>query len=106
MICSSRFGPPRALVNAMLDAGAKAVICPVREAPASHWSGGDGEEDPERDGRERGGEDGVEEGGEDLTEFLGKVYEGLFSRGGDAVTALQHALQAHPRQHYKCHVAP
>ena len=100
MICSSRFGPPRALVNAMLDAGAKAVICPVREAPASHRSSGDGEEDPERDG-----DDGAGEEGEDLAEFLGEVYEGLFSRGGDAVTALQHALQAHPRQHYKCHVA-
>ena len=81
-------------MKAMLDAGAKAVICALREAP--------GEEGPERED----GEDGVEEDGEKVVEFLGAVYEGLFSGGKDAVTALQHALQAHPQQHYKCHVAP
>jgi hypothetical protein len=40
----------------------------------------------------------------DIASFVGVLYDALFGEGSGAETALQHALETHPKQHYRCHL--
>lgn len=38
----------------------------------------------------------------DLAAFVGVIYDALFRQGLGIETALQLAMEVHPKQHYKC----
>lgn len=65
-------------------------------SPESDWDDSDGE----RTELKRMEQQEVEE--KDLAAFVGVVYDALFRQGLGAETALQLALEAHPKQRYKC----
>jgi hypothetical protein len=64
-------------------------------SPESDWEDSDFERTEKRMERQE-----VEE--KDLAAFVGVIYDAIFRQGMGAETALQLALEAHPKQHYKC----
>ena len=54
---------------------------------------------------ERGGEGDEASVAEekDVADFLSDLYSGIYTEGLDTLAALQSALEAHPKQHYRCH---
>ncbi|KAG0585410.1 hypothetical protein M758_2G009100 [Ceratodon purpureus] len=64
-------------------------------SPESDWEDSDFERTEKRMERQE-----LEE--KDLAAFVGVIYDALFRQGLGAETALQLALEAHPKQHYKC----
>jgi len=64
-------------------------------SPESDWEDSDFERQEGRMERQE-----VEE--KDLAAFVGVLYDALFRQALGAESALQLALDAHPKQHYKC----
>lgn len=64
-------------------------------SPESDWEDSDFERTEKHMERQE-----VEE--RDLAAFVGVIYDALFRQGLGVDTALQLALEAHPKQHYKC----
>eukprot|EP00252_Welwitschia_mirabilis_P012360 TRINITY_DN27388_c0_g1_i1.p1 TRINITY_DN27388_c0_g1~~TRINITY_DN27388_c0_g1_i1.p1 ORF type:complete len:499 (-),score=111.35 TRINITY_DN27388_c0_g1_i1:671-2098(-) len=136
IICTGKYGPPAALVKALLDSGAKAVIAPSINPPDAQQSGimnggtasmekfkldsgnfviAEDEEEEETEASNHGSEwDSDLEGYEykmeteneeiDLSGFVCTLYDNLYREGIRADIALQNALNAHPKQHYSCHL--
>lgn len=65
------------------------------KSPESDWEDSDFERQEGRMERQE-----VEE--KDLAAFVGVLYDALFRQALGAESALQLALDAHPKQHYKC----
>ncbi|XP_030968932.1 phospholipase A I [Quercus lobata] len=136
IICTGTCGPNSGLIKALLDSGAKAVICSSTEPPETqittfHGSGelnifengkfeiGDEEaEDEEAEPAspvsdwedsdlEKSGDHATsfwEEDEEELSQFVCELYDSLFRDGASVDVALQHALGAHRRLRYSCHL--
>lgn len=64
-------------------------------SPESDWEDSDFERTEKRMERQE-----IEE--RDLAAFVGVIYDALFRQGLGVDTALHLALEAHPKQHYKC----
>lgn len=64
-------------------------------SPESDWEDSDFERKEKHMERQE-----VEE--RDLAAFVGVIYDALFRQGLGVETALRLALEAHPKQHYKC----
>lgn len=60
-------------------------------------------EDSEVDKLENGF-DSQEKEEKDIASMVAVLYDALFGEGLGAEAALQHALDSHPKQHYRCHV--
>ncbi|KAK7860286.1 phospholipase a i [Quercus suber] len=136
IICTGTCGPNSGLIKALLDSGAKAVICSSTEPPETqittfHGSGelnifengkfeiGDEEaEDEEAEPAspvsdwedsdlEKSGDHTTsfwDEDEEELSQFVCELYDSLFRDGASVDVALQHALAAHRRLRYSCHL--
>ncbi|KAF3965203.1 hypothetical protein ACB098_05G177400 [Castanea mollissima] len=136
IICTGTCGPNSGLIKALLDSGAKAVICSSTEPPETqmttfHGSGefnifengkfeiGDEEaEDEEAEPAspvsdwedsdlEKSGDRTTsfwDEDEEELSQFVCELYDSLFRDGASLDVALQHALAAHRRLRYSCHL--
>ncbi|KAL4628422.1 hypothetical protein ACB092_05G237800 [Castanea dentata] len=136
IICTGTCGPNSGLIKALLDSGAKAVICSSTEPPETqmttfHGSGefnifengkfeiGDEEaEDEEAEPAspvsdwedsdlEKSGDHTTsfwDEDEEELSQFVCELYDSLFRDGASLDVALQHALAAHRRLRYSCHL--
>lgn len=65
------------------------------------------DEEDDWDDRSESGFDGENSSSQldekDLADFLGTLYAGIYSGGLDAVSALQQAMEIHPKQHFQCH---
>ncbi|VAH45265.1 unnamed protein product [Triticum turgidum subsp. durum] len=134
IVCSGKYGFVHGLIKAFVDSGAKAVISssveppdsqaiayhgmdvsgslengkfvigddeadesePEPVSPISDWEDSDAEKNGE------GNKDIDEE--EYLAQFICLLYDKLFREGVTVDTALQHALRAHPRLKYSCHL--
>ncbi|EFJ31555.1 hypothetical protein SELMODRAFT_408233 [Selaginella moellendorffii] len=129
VVCTGKYAPIPSLVKAILDAGAKAVIAPIAEPPEVKAAECGGEKaDFEIGEEEEEEEDGVEfvhhnegdwedsdidEGSENkmerreveergLSAFISCLYDELFKNGVGAESALQSAVDSHPKQAYRC----
>lgn len=134
VIFTGIYGPTPVLIKALLDSGAKAVICPSAEPEAAQltlFGSGDfnllenvkfeiGDEDGEDEEMEpvsprsdweesdpeRNGEPSMYlwDDEEELSQFICQLYESLFQGGLSINTALQQALATHRNLRYRCHL--
>lgn len=107
VICSGLYSPPTALVTAILDCGAKVVICPAKEPP-SHTKK---DEDVQRLEKEEVGEPQVLAAAEDtllpqeddeMTKFLTNLYDAIFLEGLDPTSAVAKAIEFCPSVSFAC----
>ncbi|GAV81873.1 Arm domain-containing protein/Patatin domain-containing protein/LRR_8 domain-containing protein [Cephalotus follicularis] len=133
IICSGTYGPTPALIKALLDSGAKAVICPLAEPHETSlttfhgvgefniWDNGRfeiGEEEeevtePASPGSDWEDSDPDKSGAplgfwddyeEELSKFVCQLYDSLFREGARVDVALQNALASHRKLRYFCHL--
>ncbi|XP_051133924.1 phospholipase A I-like isoform X2 [Andrographis paniculata] len=123
-------GPTWNLTKALLDAGAKAVVCPssipeeiqstLRDKPNGHISFNEGggednhvveaatnptsdfENEPETSGQQSTcfWDDREKE----VSEFMIKVYDSLYHGGERVDVAVKRAIESHPGMRYSCHL--
>lgn len=128
------YGPIRALVKALLDSGAKAVICPSAEPEETQLGTlGSAEFNVLENGKFEIGDEDVEDedaepsspssdwediepekegdcsmsfwdDDEELSQFVCKLYDSLFKGGARVDEALQKARASHRNLRYSCHL--